>query len=263
MKKFLLSGIMACGMTMYGMAYAGCPAPDTVLSKFMANVLKNQQSQQSAEIISKKYDFLKTREIAPGICGTLVRKKGGRMVRPFIFTQDGKYAAIDIMNLKTGQSWKQEVVGDLEKMTEADMNEMRRMSIHIGDKGPSVILVLDPDCPFCKKEVQELADLVKNGKLQIDLFFLPLPMHQGADDKAAALTCAMKTGNRIELFAGIADGKIPDIEQKCIDEQKRAINEHITFAVTKELVSTPTTILNDGSVISGYVQADSFVEIAK
>ncbi|HEY4745508.1 MAG TPA: DsbC family protein [Desulfuromonadaceae bacterium] len=104
----------------------------------------------------------------------------------------------------------------------------------------------DPDCPYCRNLHAELKKLEKLApQVTIRLMLLPLPIHQGAYDKARVIVGRHSR----ELLDMAFEGKA--LPQPSGDEGKAQIDAIMGFAYANGLSGTPTIVFPDGSVVVG------------
>ncbi len=118
-----------------------------------------------------------------------------------------------------------------------------------------VIVFDDPDCPYCRKLHPEIKKIVSQRKdivFYIKLFPL-VRLHPDAYNKSKAIVCEKS----LKLLDDALSGKkIP--APKC---ETTEIDENISLAASLGIGSTPTIILKDGTVISGYLPADKLIAL--
>ncbi len=125
-------------------------------------------------------------------------------------------------------------------------------AIVMGDKNAKkrVIVFTDPDCPFCAKLHPELKKIVAERKDVV--FFIkmfPLPMHKEAADKSKAVVCEKSLALLDAAFE-----KKPISKPKC---KTSAIDENIRLGQKLGITGTPTLVMPDGRVISGFRDANA------
>ncbi|MSM40820.1 MAG: thioredoxin fold domain-containing protein [Geobacter sp.] len=125
-------------------------------------------------------------------------------------------------------------------------------SILIGNpEGKKKLFVFtDPDCPFCKKLHWELVKLVyMEPDLEIVVKMFPLKMHPTAYDKARVILGA---GTSYLLDKAFAGEQLPTPGEK---DSKEPVDESIKLGEKLGVRVTPTLILPDGRMISGFYEA--------
>jgi len=117
-----------------------------------------------------------------------------------------------------------------------------------------VIVFTDPECPYCKKLHEELKEVVRrNPEVAFLIKLFPLKMHPNAYDISKSIVC----NNSMEYLELSFSGKpvpAPNCEIPVVDQ---------TIALAGELGirSTPTLVLPDGRVLSGYRKAEAILTI--
>lgn len=117
-----------------------------------------------------------------------------------------------------------------------------------------VVLFTDPDCPYCGKLHKEMEKVVKERKdivFYIKLF--PLKMHKDAYWKSKSIVCN-KSLKMLE----------DNFEQKPIPKTEcdtREVDETIKLAESLGITGTPTMVLPNGRVHSGFLAADKLIEL--
>lgn len=116
------------------------------------------------------------------------------------------------------------------------------------------IVFTDPQCPYCKKlhaNLQEVVQRDRNIAFRIKLF--PLKIHPKAYGIAKSIVCA----NSLELLEkSFADQPVP--EATC---ETQVVDQNIALAHELGIISTPTLILPDGSVVQGARSADELLRL--
>ena len=109
----------------------------------------------------------------------------------------------------------------------------------------------DPDCPYCRKLHGELLKLEKIAPdVAIYVLLFPLPMHPGAFDQARGVIAGKSRDLLDKAFAG------KDILHPGGDAGGEAVREIGHFADLNHIQATPTMVLDDGTVVTGFRTAD-------
>jgi thiol:disulfide interchange protein DsbC len=117
-----------------------------------------------------------------------------------------------------------------------------------------VIVFTDPDCTFCNKLHQELKKVIaQRMDIAFYLKLYPLKMHTDAYWKSKSIVC-----NRSIIL--LED----NFESKAIqksDCSTKEIDENIKLAEKNGITGTPTIILPDGSIYSGFIEAEKLIKM--
>ena len=125
-------------------------------------------------------------------------------------------------------------------------------AIVMGDKNAKkrVIVFTDPDCPFCSKLHSELKKVIAERK---DIVFFikmfPLPIHKEAAEKAKAIVCEKS----LPLLEAAFEKK-PVAKPKC---KTSAVDDNIALGKKVGITGTPTLVMPDGRVVSGFRDANA------
>jgi len=124
------------------------------------------------------------------------------------------------------------------------------------DASTKVIVFTDPQCPYCGKLHHELEEVVKNNPdIAFYMILFPLKSHPDAYRISKSVICAGSMELLKESFAGKT---IPD--PSC---ETDAVDRHLALAKKLGIRSTPTLVLPDGRVLSGFKPAVKLVEILR
>jgi thiol:disulfide interchange protein DsbC len=118
-----------------------------------------------------------------------------------------------------------------------------------------VIVFDDPDCPYCRKLHGELKKVVSEREdiaFYIKLFPL-VKLHPDAYRKSKSIVCEKSLKLLDDAFAG---KEIPP--PTCETDQ---IDKNIQLGQSLGITGTPTLILQDGTVVSGYTTADKLIAL--
>jgi thiol:disulfide interchange protein DsbC len=116
-------------------------------------------------------------------------------------------------------------------------------AIRISSGSRSLAIFLDPECPACEKELRELLRL-RGVSVYVYLFPL-LQVHPAAGHVAETIWCAKDRAKALlDISARVSR---PNCETP--------IERNISFALAHRIDSTPTIILDNGKVLSGFIEA--------
>jgi thiol:disulfide interchange protein DsbC len=121
----------------------------------------------------------------------------------------------------------------------------------------TVIVLSDPTCRFCRKLHGEIKKAVAKDA---DVAFLVMPYPREKNDKATYLKCLAVVCSKSEklLDDAYAGKELP--EAACKTD---AVDETIRLAERLKIEGTPTMILPDGRMISGYMEAEALLALLR
>ena len=132
-------------------------------------------------------------------------------------------------------------------------------AIRIGSKTAkkTVIVLSDPTCPYCVKLHGEIK---KAAAKDADVAFLVMPYPRNRNDKATyenclAVVCSKSEKALDDAYAGKA---LP-----AADCKSNAVDETIRLTERLKIEGTPTMILPDGRMISGYMEAEALLALLR
>ena len=158
--------------------------------------------------------------------------------------------------LITGQIVDIKAKKNLTREREEDLNRINVSQIPLGDAlvmgdrnaKKKIIVFTDPECPFCAKIHQELKKVVAERKdIAFYIKMFPLPIHKDAAAKARAIVCEKSLAL---LDAAFEKKAIPKARCKA-----PAVDDNIKLGKKLGISGTPTLIMPDGRVVSGYRDA--------
>ncbi len=119
-----------------------------------------------------------------------------------------------------------------------------------------VFVFSDPDCPYSGQQHTELKKLAKRiPELVIYVMLYPLPMHHGSYDKSRAL---LTFRNRFTLD-GAFNGEPPPVAGT--EDNRSELNEIINLARRSGITATPSIVLPDGRVLSGFTSSEVLIRM--
>lgn len=127
------------------------------------------------------------------------------------------------------------------------------------DSKNRVIVFVDPDCEACGVLHTEMKKAVTlDESIVFFLKIVPLvDIHPGAYDKTRTILCAKDNATSLALLEQSFEGKAlpaPGCETPDVDENMALIHE-------LGIRGTPTIIFDDGTTVSGVLQAEHFVAL--
>jgi thiol:disulfide interchange protein DsbC len=143
----------------------------------------------------------------------------------------------DITSTMADTSWKM----DFKSLTLSD-------AIKVSEGPRSIALFLDPECPYCQKE---LDILLRMKEIAVFVFLYPLEqIHPTARTEAQNIWCA---ADKIKALMDFKERKT-----KACDNP---IDRNIEFARTHNIDRTPVIVLDNGKVVAGLIEADVLTKL--
>ncbi|MCE5195403.1 MAG: DsbC family protein [Nitrospiraceae bacterium] len=199
-------------------------------------------------------------QISPvrGLWEVSIENKGQRGLFYVDFSKKYVVAGqVQIIEVNDGVNKTSERLKKLNRDKRVDTGKIPlKNALIIGDKkAPKKIIVFtDPDCPVCGRFHSELKKVVEQKKdIVVYLKLFPLSIHPDAYWKSQSILCSKS----LELLeANFANKPIPKPSCKTDDVDKN-------MKLTQEIgiSATPTSILPDGSVQVGFVEAAELIRI--
>ena len=159
-------------------------------------------------------------------------------------------------------------LGDMSNLTGERYTDLNRVdvasipvkdAIRVGNASAKkkVIVLSDPTCPYCVKLHGEIRKAVTKDA---DVAFLVMPYPRNRNDKATYRKCLAVVCSKSEklLDDAYAGKELP--EASCKTD---AVNETMRLAERLKIQGTPTMILPDGRMVSGYMEAEALLALLR
>jgi len=118
----------------------------------------------------------------------------------------------------------------------------------------TITVVTDIDCPYCRRLHSEM-DQYLDGGIKVRYIFMPLK-GKGDFRTTVSVWCAKDRNEALDMAKAGAELEAKDCENP--------IDEHLNVSRTLGVRGTPAIILQDGSMLPGYVPASKLIaELAK
>ncbi len=155
-----------------------------------------------------------------------------------------------LFDVQSKKNMTQEKLSEINKVNVAQIP--LKDAIVMGNRNAKnkVIVFTDPECPFCAKLHAETKKVVAERKdIAFYVKMFPLKMHPGAYDKARTIVCEKS----LKLLDDAFEKKqLP--QPKC---KTTVVDENIKLAEKLGITGTPTLIMPDGRVMSGFQDVQS------
>ena len=173
----------------------------------------------------------------------LVVERNGRKMLIYM-SKDGKYLLIGaLLDAKTGKNLTKERYKEINRVDVSKLPLEDALKITFGKGGKKLIMISDPDCPFCRKAHAYL----KNKDVELYVFLFPLDIHPEAFSKSVRILCSEdKVGAYDTALSG---GKVS--AERC-GEGEKMLKKHILVGQIVGVAGTPLFIREDGIRIEGF-----------
>lgn len=169
-------------------------------------------------------------------------------------TQDGRYLLRgDLIDAERGENLTELTRGQARLKIVGAIDESSMIVYAPKQAKHTITVFTDPDCAYCRKMHSEMQEYNKRG---IKIRYLAFP-RSGVDtpsyEKSVSVWCAK---DRATTMTRAKRGD--EIAKKTCDDPVRL---HLQAAREIGISGTPTLILEDGSLVPGYVPAERLAEI--
>ena len=185
-----------------------------------------------------------------GLCQVQIKFQNRKRV--LYIDSHGKYIIPgDVYRTSDGRNLTRTAMMEINRFTEPQMKTLEKfVAFTIGDKGPVIYFVTDPQCPYCKKAEAILEPMAKAGQLQVKVLLFPLKFHKGAKEECISIVCDKK---------GLEGLKTRYRSENQCAEGKKLIQDTVRFLQSKGITGTPTYIFPDGRFQSGVLAKDKLL----
>ncbi|NIA08847.1 MAG: thioredoxin fold domain-containing protein [Nitrospiraceae bacterium] len=187
----------------------------------------------------------------PTICEVQVNFRGRKGV--WYIDQKGNFLTIgQVYRLSDGTNITRERLNGLNRFTGPEIKKLNELTAFtVNSKGKLLYLVVDPECPYCKKAEAILAPMLKKREIQLKVLFFPLSFHKGAKEQSISIICDNKG------FEGLR-GQYRSKNQ--CQKGKEKVETTINFLEHKGIRGIPTYIFTDGQYYSGILGKEALMK---
>lgn len=158
-------------------------------------------------------------------------------------TLDGRYLLIgNLIDLKTGENLTARTYSEIRRVDFGSIPLNDAINIKFGSGGRKLVMVSDPDCPFCRKAL----DWLKNQNVDLYVFLFPLDIHPDAYSKSVKVLCSENPGDSL---VKVKSGE--DIQVEKCSKGEDMLKRHILYATKLNTGGTPMFITGTGERIEG------------
>lgn len=172
---------------------------------------------------------------------------GGQVI---YMTKDARYMLDgNLIDLSTKKNYSEDAMSEI-RLTQIDQLGEDNMVIYTPETVKHTITVVtDIDCPYCRRLHSEMDQYLENG-VKVRYIFMPL---KGQEDYKTTVTvwCSKDQNEALDKAKGGSQLKAKDCDNP--------IEEHLKVARNLGIRGTPAIILQDGSMLPGYVPVKKLV----
>jgi len=166
----------------------------------------------------------------------------------FYVSADGRYLFNgNVVDLKAGKNLTEEKRGQGRLKLISEVDEKSMLIFSPKEVKHRITVFTDIDCQYCRRLHQDMAELNNLGIEVRYLFFPRAGLGSKSYDKAVTVWCS---ANRQQALTDAKAGK--SLSNKKCDNP---IEKHMALVEKIGLTGTPSIILEDGTLIPGYVPA--------
>ncbi len=165
-------------------------------------------------------------------------------------TKDARYMLDgNLVDLSTRKNYSEDAMSEI-RLSELEQLGEEKMVVYTPDEVKHTITVVtDIDCPYCRRLHSEM-DQYLDGGIKVRYVFMPLK-GKGDYDTTVTVWCSKDKNEALDLAkAGT------ELETKDCDNP---IDEHLKVSRSLGVRGTPAIILQDGSMLPGYIPAKKLV----
>jgi len=187
----------------------------------------------------------------PTLCEVQVNFRGQKSI--LYIDQKGEFLATgQIYRTSDGTNITKEATNKLNRFTDSEIKKLNKLTAFtVNSKGKLLYLVVDPECPYCKKAEAILDPMLKKGEIQLKVLFFPLSFHKGAKEQCISIICDNKG------FEGLR-GQYRSKNQ--CQKGRKKVEDSLRFLEHKGIRGIPTYIFTDGQYYSGVLGRKALIK---
>ncbi|GAB5047562.1 DsbC family protein [Thermodesulfovibrio sp. TK110] len=148
--------------------------------------------------------------------------------------------------------------GTMENLTAAKYQEINKVdfskiplndaiTITKGNGSKKLVMLTDPDCPFCKQAFQWL---MTQNNFTLYVFLVPIEqLHPQAKAKSVQILCSK---DAVKALKEIEEGKT--LKEKQCEEGLKKLAKHALVGEILQLQGTPLFVLENGQKVEGFIK---------
>lgn len=216
-------------------------------------VMADNDIERLKQAIAKRLPNIEVTSIKKSPVDGLFEVVSGSQV--VYMTQDAKFMIDgDLVNLESKRNYTEEAKAEMRLAIINSLGEDQMLIYKPETVKHTVTIITDINCPYCRRLHDEMSEYLKYG---VRVRYIFMPLKGKADfDKTVSVWCS--DDRHLSLDIVKAGGSI---ESKTC---KNPIKKHLTLSRKIGVRGTPAIILEDGTMLPGYVPINKLmVEIRK
>jgi thiol:disulfide interchange protein DsbC len=187
------------------------------------------------------------RAAVPGFWEVVVEARGKKGIAYLDFSKQYLISG-QVINVKSRRNVTEKRLYEVNKLDVAAIPLEGALLLGSPDASHKAVIFSDPDCPYCRKLHQEMKKVVQEREdIAFYIKLRPLDSHPESYQKSKSIVCE----GSLRLLERAYDGRsIPAPACK-----STVVDETIALADKLGITGTPTIVLPDGGVVSGYRDA--------
>lgn len=208
----------------------------------VTSVLADKEIEQFKKALSKRLPAVEITSVSKSPLDGLYQVVSGSQV--VYMTQDARYMIDgDFVDLSNKQNFTEDAKSNI-RLEKINALGEDNMLIYTPKKVKhTVTVVTDIDCPYCRRLHDEMDEYMELG-VRVRYIFMPL---KGREDFNTTVSVWCSEDRNLSLDIAKAGGTIES--KKC----DNPITEHLALSRNLGVRGTPAIIMEDGSLLPGYV----------
>jgi thiol:disulfide interchange protein DsbC len=184
----------------------------------------------------------------------VVGTKGGKKYPLYIDFSRQFVVSGDVIRVATRESITRDRYYALNKVDLSQIPVADALVMGKPDAPHKIVVLDDPECPFCQKLFGEMKTVVEQRpEVAFLIKMFPLPIHPKAKEKAKAIICAKSLQMLEDSLAGR-----PVPAPSCTTDQ---VEKNLALGRTLGINSVPALIFPDGMLVPGYATAQRILSL--
>lgn len=187
-----------------------------------------------------KMQIIKREPVAdfPGVEMVIVEMSKDSMKKQDVLFTKGDFLIPDLLNLKTQESYKSKILDNMLTMNISDVysKEDKANIITLGNDAskPTLVILTDTDCPYCRREMANINEMLKENNLEIIMASIHGPKAHAKSVKIYEEMKNAKTDeDKIKIFNKwyAQDAQSPEVSEDEIKKMEALANKYFSAGV--------------------------------